>query len=476
MNFWPDPCVQDGLALGRRPTVCVQGLGFVGAAMAVAVASARQDDLPVYNVVGVDLPTEQGLSRIEALNRGDFPFATTDEKLRQKTRQAHATGNLVAHSDASAFETASVIIVDVPFDVKWVGDRPGLELDEFRSAVRSVGAHMRSDALVIIETTVPPGTTAHVAAPVLRQELRDRDLPADSLRLAHSYERVMPGSEYFDSIVNMWRVYAGIDEPSADACEQFLSSVINVADYPLTRLSSTTASELAKTLENTFRAVTIALMDEWGDFAERIGIDLFEVVSSIRMRGTHSNMRTPGFGVGGYCLTKDPMMGELSAREVFQFDHAFPFSSLAVATNSRMPRRALDKLKGLLGGSLQGKRILLMGVSYREGVGDTRYSPASTFFRAARHEGADMRVHDPLVEFWDEHAMQVPRDLPSAEWLDAVVLAVPHQEYKRLDYAAWLRGHALLIFDTCDVLSADQRRGLRALGCRVESIGRGGGL
>ncbi len=456
------------------PVVCVQGLGFVGAAMAIAVASARDGaDRPVYNVIGVDLQTLEGLSRIAALNRGSFPFRTIDAKLEQKARQAHAAGNLVATIDPAAFGAATIIIVDVPLDVLWHQGKPQLHLQPFRSAIRSIGKHMRPDALVIIETTVPPGTTAHIVAPVLQDEWSKRNLPREELLLAHSYERVTPGAAYFDSVVKMPRVYAGYNDRSAQVCEAFLRTVIDVEHYPLVRVSNTTASELGKVLENTFRAVTIALMEEWGSFAERIGVDLFEVVNSIRIRPTHSNIRTPGFGVGGYCLTKDPLMGQLAAQEIFRFVHPFPFASMAVDTNRDMPKRSLKNIKRLLRGSLAGRRLLLLGVSYREDVEDTRHSPSEVFYQAAKEEGAEVFVHDPLVDYWREQDLHVPKEMPHASGLDVVVLAVPHKEYKNFDYERWLDGHRPLFFDAFNVLDADQRNRLRALGCPVEGIGRG---
>jgi UDP-N-acetyl-D-glucosamine dehydrogenase len=470
----PQSASRTAAHVSRLPVVCVQGLGFVGAAMAIAVASVRDpDDRPVYEVRGVDLPTEQGLARISALNRGAFPFATTDAKLEEKAQQVHADGNLTAFSDATVFAAADTIIVDVPLDVQWTQAGATVDLETFRTAMRSIGGYMRPDALVIIETTVPPGSTTHVAAPILQDQLAKRNLSTDQFKLAHSYERVMPGSAYLDSIVNMPRVYGGYDARSSQACADFLRTVINVDRYPLTQLSSTTASELAKVLENTFRAVTIALMEEWASFAETIGVDLFEIVNSIRARPTHSNIRTPGFGVGGYCLTKDPLMAQLASREIFHFDHPFPFAAMAVDANRRMPRRALDKLKRLLGGRLDGKRVLLLGVSYREDVGDTRYSPSEIFCTAAREEGAEIVVRDPLVAYWPEQGIDIPGDMPPAADFDAVVLAVPHKDYKSFDYEDWLNGHRPLFFDGFNVLSLDQRRRLRALGCRVECVGRG---
>jgi UDP-N-acetyl-D-glucosamine dehydrogenase len=442
--------------------------------MAIAIAHARDArGSAIYEVVGVDLPTPDGRTRIDALNRGVFPFPTADATLGEKAWEAHAIGNLIACADATAFERADIIVVDVPLDVRSIDADAGLDLSSFRAALASIGRHMRPGALVIIETTVPPGTTAHVARPVLEQELSRRALPLDRFMLAHSYERVMPGAAYFDSIVNMPRVYAGCDDKSALACEAFLRSVIDAERHPPTRLANTNASEMAKVLENAFRAVTIALMDEWAGLAEAIGVDLFEVVDCIRARPTHRNLRTPGFGVGGYCLPKDPLMGLLAAREIFNFHHPFPLASLALEINRKMPERALRRIRALLGETLAGKKLLLLGVSYREGVGDTRYSPSEIFYRAATRQGADLLLHDPLVDYWREQDISIPKHLPPASGIDAVVLAVPHADYRRLRFEDWVDGQKPLFFDACDGLSAEQRARLRALGCKVECIGRG---
>ncbi len=458
------------------PVVCVQGLGFVGAAVCVAVASARDAaGRPAYQVIGVDLPTPEGLSRIEALNRGEFPFPTTDAKLVEKAHETRAVGNLTACANPMTFGSASVIIVDVPLDVAQSSE-PALDLETFRSAIRMVGRHMPSDCLVIIETTVPPGATALVAAPILRHELAQRGLPTGRMKIAHCYERVMPGAAYLDSIVKMPRVYAGIDDRSARACEDFLQTIIAAGGCSPRRLSNTTASELGKVLENTYRAVTIALMEEFAEFAEKVGVDLFEVVGAIRSRPTHSNMRTPGFGVGGYCLTKDPLMAGLAAGELFGLDQAFPLATLAVNVNRVAPKRTLDRLRRLLNGSLRGRRVLLLGVSYREDVGDTRHSPSQMFWESATAEGAEVIVHDPLVKYWPECGICVPENIPRAADLDAVVLAVPHSQYREFAYEAWLDGHRPLFLDAFNVLSDARRNALRALGCRVESIGRGCGL
>lgn len=443
--------------------------------MAVAIASARDaEGRPRFTAIGVDLPTALGRERIDALNAGCFPFRTGDPALVEAAEAAHAAGNLRATSDPAVFAEADVAVVDIHLDVAHVGEAPSVDFTGFRAAIRTLGARLRPGALVIVETTVPPGTCEKVVAPELAAASRARGLPADAVLLAHSYERVMPGTDYLASITNFWRVYAGHTAAAADACERFLSQVINVAEYPLTRLASTTASETAKVLENSYRATNIAFIEEWGRFAEAVGIDLFEVVTAIRRRPTHANIRQPGFGVGGYCLTKDPLFVGIAARELFdRADLRFPFSEMAVETNAVMPLVSLDRLQELLGDTLRGKRILLLGVAYRQDVADTRYSPSETFVVEARRRGAEVVVHDPMVTEWPELDMSVPADMPRADAVDAVVLAVPHQAYRDLDLAGWLGPARPVVLDANAVLTSAQRRALAAAGVVVHAIGEG---
>jgi len=465
------------LTRAERPVVCVQGLGFVGAAMAVAVANARRlDGSPRFDVIGIDLPTAAGKQRIDSLNSGHFPFESGDRALDLAVETAAREGNFFATSDASWYARATTVIVDINCDLKMVDGKLEADVDLLREAVKVFGARIPAGTLVLVETTVPPGACARIVAPALEECFAQRGLPKDAWFLAHSYERVMPGKDYYASIVNFWRVYAGHTPQAADACEKFLREVVNTSDFPLTRLGSTTASETAKVLENSYRATTIAFIDEWGRFAEAVGVDLFEVIDAIRMRPTHSNIRQPGFGVGGYCLTKDPLFGKFSAERLFgRADLEFPFSTSAVETNNRMPLESVAKLRDMLGG-LTGTRILLLGVSYRPDVADTRFSPAATFVEEVEKCGATVTCYDPIVREWPETGKTIEKDLPRAALFDAAVFAVPNQSYHGLELQRWLSGGRPAILDANNVLTREQREELRGLGCIVESIGRGTGL
>jgi len=312
-----------------------------------------------------------------------------------------------------------------------------------------------------------------VVAPVLAKELNRRNEDPNSFLLAHSFERVMPGANYFDSIVNFWRVYAGHTPEAATACRNFLEKVVNVKDFPITELASTTASEITKVMENSYRAVNIAFIEEWARFAETVKVDLFEVIDAIRKRPTHSNIMQPGFGVGGYCLTKDPLFAKIAAHRLFdRKDLSFPFCEHAVEISDAMPMVSVQHLETMLGG-LEGKRIALFGVSYRQDVGDTRYSPSETFFRSAIKKGAVVKAHDPMVEEWMELGLELDPRPPTASSIDAAVFAVPHREYREMDVSAWADGAKPAVLDANNVLSPKQCEELRSVGCRVQSIGIG---
>ena len=218
--------------------------------MAVSIASAcNADGQPIFNVFGVDLPSESGLAAITALNEGRFPSSTTDVKLKSATKSAQVNRNLVATAEESVYGLAEVIVCDINLDL--AGDKrlPDVDFDMFEAGIRTIGRHMRPRTLVLVESTVPPGTCGRVVAPALADELRCRNEDPDSFLLAHSFERVMPGDDYFDSIVNFWRVYAGHTPDAAVACRDFFEKIINTRDFPMTELASTTASEITKIME-----------------------------------------------------------------------------------------------------------------------------------------------------------------------------------------------------------------------------------
>lgn len=467
-----------GRAAGRR-VVVVQGLGFVGSAVAAAVAAARDAvGQPLYFVIGVDLPTPSAYWKIGKLNEGCAPIASPDAEFdRLVALGVGEAGNLCATSDERAYELAEAIVIDVHLDVldRAVASAAEIEVNiaGLEAAVRVVGRRMRPEALVLVETTVPFGACERVILPALRREREQRGL-VEPLLLAHAYERVMPGPRYLDSIRRFWRTFSGIDEPSAARARVFLDSFIDTAAFPLCELEDPVASEMAKILENSYRAANIAFIHEWTLLAERAGVNLWAVVDSIRVRqGTHDNMRYPGFGVGGYCLTKDSLLAQWAARHLFQDDHRLAVTLEALRINHLMPLHTLALLRELAGGDLRGKRVLVCGVSYLPDVGDTRHSPTEIFVDELARAGAGIVVHDSCVRTWEERPhVTLTSDLRAAlRNAEAVVFAVPHTEYRQLqpgDFPA-----PLLLVDAGNLLDDAGAAALHAAGHRLLGVGKG---
>lgn len=407
--------------------VVVQGLGFVGAVMSLIVANCEEN----YAVIGIDLPENQSL--INRLNNQEFPIKCSDSKVYEYFEKTTIRGNFYATSDTDAYTFADVIIVDINLDVekgkkdKRLGNNYSVSLEGFKTAMKTIALKCKPQVLILIETTVPPGTCQKIVKPIFEKAFLSRHLPFDFM-IGHSYERVMPGPGYVDSIKNFFRVFAGIDERSTDAVESFLKTIISTETYPLTKLGNTTASEMAKVLENSFRAMNIAFIQEWTEFAEAAGVNLYEVIDAIRLRPTHKSIMRPGLGVGGYCLTKDPLLASWASQSFF-YSNKLKQSEKAVSINDKMPLHSLKLLKRSLG-RVKGKKILILGVSYLQNVGDTRFSPVQPVFQHMKKAGASITVHDPYVEFWEEVEVRPAKtEVVFNQRFDAVFLGCPHDIY-----------------------------------------------
>lgn len=411
----------------NKPVIAVQGLGFVGAVMSLVVANSDTD----YAVVGIDLPKNKDV--IDGLNQGKFPIESSDPKVYEYFQKAREKGNFYATSDISVYAHADVVIVDINLDVQKgepdtaKGNDYSVNLNGFKAAMKSIAERCKPDVLLLVETTVPPGTCQKIVKPIFEEEFDKRNL-THTFKIGHSYERVMPGPGYVDSIKNFYRVFAGINNESAEAVEAFLKTIISTEQYPLTRLGNTNATEMAKVLENSFRAMNIAFIQEWTEFAEVAGVDLYEVVSAIRMRPTHKNIMRPGLGVGGYCLTKDPLLASWASQYLFDA-HKLPQSEQAVAINDRMPLHSIKVLEQEVE-NLAEKSILFLGISYLQNVGDTRYTPVQPVYQHLMQKGVSVTLHDPYVPFWEEEEVETAdlQKVLNGKW-DILFLGTPHDKY-----------------------------------------------
>ncbi|MGA1796760.1 MAG: nucleotide sugar dehydrogenase, partial [bacterium] len=456
-----------------REIVVVMGVGFVGAVMAAIVAdTVNEKGEPSKFVIGMQRPSARSYWKIPLINRGVSPVKAEDPEVAPMIhRCVKKKQTFTATFTYDALNLADVVIVDVQCDFvkEALGDvRQGeTDMAALEQSLEIIAEHIPAKALVIIETTVAPGTTEQIAYPIMKKVFRQRGITTDPL-LAHSYERVMPGRDYVKSIRDFWRVCSGINEEAKQHVVRFLNEVLNTREYPLTVMDRPIESETAKIVENSYRATILAFMNEWSLFAERNGVDLVKVIKAIKVRPTHSNMIFPGPGIGGYCLPKDGGLGLWAYRHILGWeDSIFSFTPAAIDVNDtralhvgQITRDALRNMDR----PIAAAEILVLGASYREDVGDTRYSGSEVMVRRLTEMGAEIRVHDPYVDHWWEFEAQdtfpapghskarffrgqeklkqlrMSPDLDEAlKGVDAVIMAVRHKPYLDLDPDAIVR-------------------------------------
>jgi nucleotide sugar dehydrogenase len=314
----------------------------------------------------------------------------------------------------------------------------------------------------------------------------------------------MPGRNYVASIKEFWRVCSGINTMSREKVVRFLSRVLNVEKFPLTVLDRPIESETCKIVENSYRATLLAFLDEWSLFAERNGVDLTKVVDAIKVRPTHSNIIFPGPGIGGYCLPKDGGLGVWAYNTLMGFeDDIFRITPLAIDINDTRALHAVQLVRDALrnmGKIVAASRIALLGASYRQDVGDTRYSGSELIVRKLAEMGADVVVHDPYVKRWWELEKQESYPAPGHSMsrffrnqeglqdlavcgrletalagVDALVLAVGHAAYHNLapDAVVKMTGRPVAVIDCFNLLDDAKIRRYFELGCEVKGLGRG---
>jgi len=494
-----------------KEVVVVMGVGFVGAVMAAIVADTTDErGKPGKFVIGCQRPSTRSYWKIPMLNRGVSPVKAEDPEVDPMIRRCVLEKKtLTATFNSDCLKLADCVVVDVQCDYskRSLGNmRTGeVEMAALEATLRTIGEKIQPECLTLIETTVAPGTTEFVAWPILQRAFAARGISATPI-LAHSYERVMPGREYVASIRDFWRVCSGCDARARGRVVKFLTEVLNTKQFPLTVLDRPIESETAKIVENSYRATTLAFLNEWSLFSERNGVDLTKVIKAIRVRPTHSNMIFPGPGIGGYCLPKDGGLGYWAYRHILGFDDGdqiFKMSTTAIDINDtrglHVATLTRDALRNM-GRYIAGAEVLICGASYRQDVGDTRYSGSEVVVRRLTEMGADMRVHDPYVEHWfefeeqdtypapghslarffrnQEHLkeLRIQQDLKTAlHGVEAVILAVPHEPYLALgpDDVVRMAGGPLAVIDCFGILDDDKIRRYFELGCEVKGLGRG---
>ena len=380
----------------KMKKICLLGLGYIGLPTAALFATH------MHKVVGIDI----NKNIVETINKGITPF---DEPiLSESLEKAIMSKNLIAKTEV---EVADVFIIAVPTPLN--KEMKLAELKYVRSAAERIYLHLRKDNLVILESTVPPGTSDKLLVPILEKSgLKvGRDF-----YLAHCPERAIPGNTIYEMVHND-RIIGGIDKKSTKLAKSLYSCFVEGNFY----LTNTTTAEFVKLMENTYRDINIALASEFAQIAEECEVSVLEAIE-LANKHPRVDILKPGPGVGGHCIAIDPwFLTENTTR--------CRIVSLAREINDGMPTHLLQIVKGMLKG-VDDPLITVLGVAYKGEVDDTRETPALKFIKLAENEGYMVKVHDPHVKEFDYVLLELKDAVRNS---DCIVLITDHSKFKEIN-------------------------------------------
>jgi len=408
--------------------VVIIGLGYVGLPLAAEAVRAG------LNVTGFDVKQ----AAVDGLNAGRSHV----DDLTDADIAAMAANGFRATTDPAAIPGADTIIICVPTPLS---ESDGPDLTAVKAAAEMAGKLLRHGTLVVLESTTYPGTTDEVVRPILEKA---SGLTAGlDFHLAFSPERIDPGNEVY-GVRNTPKVVGGITPACTEAAAGFYGLVCDT----VVRARSAREAEMAKLLENTYRHVNIALVNEMAIFCHELGVDLWDAIRCAATKPFGFQAFYPGPGVGGHCIPIDP--NYLSYKVRTELSYPFRFVELAQEINSRMPGYVVDRAAEILNSDakpLKGARVLLLGVTYKKDIADQRESPARPIARKLLQRGVVLSYHDPFVESWQVDGRDIPRAASPAADADLTILLQAHSDYDLADIAA----RARLLFDTRGKLSGD---------------------
>ncbi|MFF4241553.1 nucleotide sugar dehydrogenase [Actinomadura geliboluensis] len=339
--------------------------------------------------------------------------------------------------DEDVLDDARTVVICVPTPLSPEG---GPDLTAVRGAAETVARHLVPGTLVVLESTTYPGTTEEVVRPILETSGL---VAGEEFHLAFSPERIDPGNPVY-GVRNTPKIVGGLTPACASAASAFYGKFVD----RVVEAKGTREAEMAKLLENTYRHVNIALVNEMAVFCNELGIDLWDAIDCAATKPFGFQAFRPGPGVGGHCIPIDPNYLSYKVRSL---GYPFRFVELAQEINDRMPRYVAERAQQLLnreGRALKGARVLLLGVTYKADIADQRESPARPVARRLARLGADLSFHDPFVESWEVDGEQVRHaggDLAAAlREADLTIVLAAHAAYD----AGTLTRHARLLFDT----------------------------
>lgn len=411
--------------MDKTATLGVVGLGYVGLPLAVEKAKAG------FKTIGFDVQE----SKVEMVNAGkNYIGDVVNEDLEEIVK----SGLLSATTDFAQVASADCVCIAVPTPLD-AYQQP--DISYVKASAESIVPYMHKDMLIVLESTTYPGTTEELLKPILEKSGLKCGV---DFHLAFSPERVDPGNLIYKT-KNTPKVVGGITPECTDVAAAMYEAIL---EAPIHRVSSPAVAEMGKILENTYRNVNIGLVNELAILSNKMGINFWEVVDAAKSKPYGFQAFYPGPGLGGHCIPLDPYYLSWKARE-YGFHTSMIESSMMV--NDRMPEYCAERSSKILNRfkkAMNGARILILGVAYKQDIDDYRESPAIRVIEELEKEGAEVVYYDPFVSEYSEHGVVKKGELElTVELIESADLVIVTTAHTNVDYN-FVQKHAKAIFDT----------------------------
>jgi len=401
--------------------LAVIGLGYVGLPLAIEAVNSK------LKVVGYDINE----SVVDSLNKS----ISHVEDISDKVLQDALSKDLMITSDSSVLGDSEYIVISVPTPL--TDYQPDLSYVE--AATKSIAENLKIGQIIILESTTYPGTTLEIVKPIL--EKISSLVAGEDFLLGYSPERIDPGNKEW-TFKNTPKIVSGINETSLKKISEFYNSIID----EVVEVSGTREAEMVKLVENTYRQVNIAMVNELAILSNMLDIDIWEVVDAAKTKPFGFQSFRPGPGVGGHCIPIDPKYLSFKTRQIGQ---PVRFVELAQEINNSMPNYVVSRISELMNKKeilLKNSKILLLGVAYKKDISDTRESPAIDIIESLLEKSVEVSFYDPYVDelIVNKKSILKEQDIESASNYDMVIIHTPHTSFSNIDF----ENFKSLIFDT----------------------------
>ena len=401
--------------------LAVIGLGYVGLPLAIEAANNK------LKVAGYDINE----SVVDSLNKS----ISHVEDISNKVLKDALSKDLLITSDSNILGDSEYIVISVPTPL--TDYQPDLSYVE--AATKSIAENLTKGQIIILESTTYPGTTLEIVKPIL--EKNSSLLAGEDFLLGYSPERIDPGNKEW-TFKNTPKIVSGINEKSLKKISEFYNSIID----EVVEVSGTREAEMVKLVENTYRQVNIAMVNELAILSNMLDIDIWEVVDAAKTKPFGFQSFRPGPGVGGHCIPIDPKYLSFKTRQIGQ---PVRFVELAQEINNSMPNYVISRISELMNKKeilLKNSKILILGVAYKKDIGDTRESPAIDIVESLLGKSVEVSFYDPYVDelIVNKKNISKEQDIESLSNYDLIIIHTPHSSFNKIDFG----NIKSLIFDT----------------------------